>query len=169
MRNALIAVGLLITIVGVRAGTPQPTQNFSGKWTVDPAAERALQASPKVKLANGSMVPANAAPSFGHDFTARHDAKTLVIARTLKGNPYIVTYNLDGSDNQNTEGGLQTVSKVNWQEGALIIVTHMLNAARTPENQLKRLVKSQADGTLLVQNWIGLEQRPDTVYRRVEK
>ena len=166
MQSGLTAVAVLGMILAAQAAAFQSKPDFSGKWTLVPKEPAQMPRSqlddkrPRIAIRTGPV------PSFGPEFTARQDVRTLVIERRIDGNLSVVIYNLDGSDSENNEGPFRTISTATWQGSRLVIATRFPNSDPKPENQLTRLVWLDADGTLLVQTIKGIGIPEITVYRR---
>src|SRR5438094_6527035 len=98
MTSRSFAMIAIMLAVGIGASA-QDKPDFSGKWvTVDPQPA-AGNAAAGASSAPGGGRGRGMQPGFGPEFTAKQDAKTLVITR---GQGPQLTYNLDGSESKNT-------------------------------------------------------------------
>jgi hypothetical protein len=104
----------------------QARPDFSGKWVMDPASAPAPPAGGGGG-GGGGRGGGGGGLGFGQEFTAKQDAKMLMITRTQGDQTVTAMYNLDGSESKNTvagRGGQQEqVSKAVWEGGKLTITT----------------------------------------------
>jgi hypothetical protein len=106
----------------------QARPDFSGKWVMDPASAPAPPAGGGGGGGGGRGGGGGGGGlGFGPEFTAKQDAKMLMITRTQGDQTVTAMYNLDGSESKNTvagRGGQQEqVSKAVWEGGKLTITT----------------------------------------------
>jgi hypothetical protein len=147
-RNVMVAAVVLIVAAAVSVAA-QAKPDFSGKWVMDPAS---APAPPAGGGGGGGRGGGGGGLGFGQEFTAKQDAKMLMITRMQGDQSVTAMYNLDGSESKNMvagRGGQQEqVSKAMW-DGNKLVITTTVNAGGTPAEQ--RRVLSMEGGNLVIE------------------
>ena len=114
MAIALTAAALLVS-ASISAQAP----NFTGKWTLVPAADAPAGGKGGGGGGFGSLC--------GGECTIAQDPKVLMFNRTTQAGEVKAAYNLDGSESKNTMAGrggqVTSVSVAKWEGAKLVIVT----------------------------------------------
>lgn len=114
MRRMAIALTAAALLVG--ASISAQTPNFTGKWTLVPAAD-----APAGGKGGGF------GSICGGECTIAQDPKVLMFNRTTQAGEVKAAYNLDGSESKNTMAGrggeVTSVSVAKWEGAKLVIVT----------------------------------------------
>ena len=119
-RTGLIAAAVLAVASVAFAQKP----DFSGTWTLDPAAS-GMAGAP-----GGGGGRGMGGGALGNSATVKQTADTLTIERTMGDNKVVTTYKLDGTESKNTmmgRGGnqMESVSTAKWEGNSLVITTKM--------------------------------------------
>ena len=156
MRRNFLVVAVVL-MFGAAAGlAAQAKPDFSGKWVMDPASAPAPPAGAPAGGGGGGGRGGGrgggGGAGFGQEFTAKQDAKMLMITRTQGDQTVTAMYNLDGSESKNTvqgRGGAQEqVSKATW-EGNKLVITTQLNFGGNAVEQKRTL--SMEGGDLVIE------------------
>jgi hypothetical protein len=120
-RVGVIAAAVLA--VATLAWAQKP--DFSGTWTLDPAASEGGAGG-----APGGGGGGGGRGGLGQGGTVKQTADALTVERTMGENKVTSTYKLDGSESKNTmmgRGGnsVESVSTAKWDGPALVITTKM--------------------------------------------
>ena len=124
-RVGVIAAAVLA--VATLAWAQKP--DFSGTWTLDPAAsEGGAGGAPGGGGGGGGR--GGGRGGLGQGGTVKQTADALTVERTMGENKVTSTYKLDGSESKNTmmgRGGqsVESVSTAKWDGPALVITTKM--------------------------------------------
>lgn len=152
----LARVGVMAAAILTVATARAPKPDFSGTWTLDPAAAPASGG----RRAGGAL---GSGP-----VTVTHTADTLTITRTMNGAPVSLTYKLDGKGSRNVLVGrdgqrANALSTARWDGPRLTIVTRRDVGGRVLES---RHVWTIAGSTLTVEttNASGTRKR---VYKKL--
>ena len=129
MRRKMFVTTLALVFAAAVSMYAQAKPDFSGKWVMDPASAPAPPAGGGGGGGGGGRGGGGGGGGlgFGQEFTAKQDAKMLMITRTQGDQTVMAMYNLDGSESKNTvagRGGQQEqVSKAVWEGSKLTITT----------------------------------------------
>src|SRR6187549_872393 len=130
MRRNFLVVAVVLMFGAAASLAAQAKPDFSGKWVMDPASAPAAPAGGGGGGGRGGGRGGGGGGGFGQEFTAKQDAKMLMISRMQGDQTVTAMYNLDGSESKNTtqgRGGPQEqVSKAMW-DGAKLVITTQLN------------------------------------------
>jgi hypothetical protein len=147
MRRMISATSLILATGSVNAiGQDKP--NFSGKWVFDSAKSTQCPATSLTAVA----------ANFGNAFTARQDAKTLLIERMNPDQTLATaTYQLDGSESRNTTGGRsgqlgsESVSRCAWEGNKLVVKSTSTRAVRGEPTTIEttRVLWFDKDGSMV--------------------
>jgi hypothetical protein len=126
MRLARVGViAAAVLAVATLAWAQKP--DFSGTWTLDPAAsEGGAGGAP----GGGGGGRGGGRGGLGQGGTVKQTADTLTVERSIGENKITSTYKLDGSESKNTmmgRGGnsVESVSTAKWDGPSLVITTKM--------------------------------------------
>jgi hypothetical protein len=157
--TAFLAVAALV--VGSASAFAQAKPNFAGKWT---------QAAAAAPAPGGGGGRGGGRGGLGQELTITQDASTLKIDYMGGGRnpgPVSLTYKLDGSQNTNTMGAGEQLSKAVW-EGDKLVVTTEINMGGNAVEQKRTL--SLEGGDLIVETvQPGRDGGPGTPNRLVYK
>jgi hypothetical protein len=109
-RVAIIAAAVLAVATVAFAQKP----DFSGTWTLDPAASGA----PPAGTGGGGGQRGGGGP-----MTVKQTADTLTIERQGQGGAMTTTYKLDGSETDITMGQMTAKASAKWDGNKLVITT----------------------------------------------
>jgi len=141
-----VATAAAIILASVSLGA-QAKPDFSGKWVMDPPTAAAPPGNLGAARGGGA---AGFQPGFGPEFTAKQDAKALVITRG--GQTNTLTYSLDGTESKNpvTRDGQkqEQVARATWEGDRLVIATEVNFQGNTAE---QRRVLSLEGGNLVIE------------------
>ena len=119
-RVGVIAAAVLA--VATLAWAQKP--DFSGTWTLDPAASEGGAAP-----GGGGGGRGGGRGGLGQGGTVKQTADTLTVERSIGDNKITSTYKLDGSESKNQMmgrgGAVESVSTAKWDGAALVITTKM--------------------------------------------
>jgi hypothetical protein len=152
MRRNFLVVAVVLMFGAAASLAAQAKPDFSGKWVMDPASAPAAPAGGGGGGGRGGGRGGGGGGGFGQEFTAKQDAKMLMISRMQGDQTVTAMYNLDGSESKNTtqgRGGPQEqVSKAMW-DGAKLVITTQLNFGGNAIEQKQTL--SMEGGNLVVE------------------
>ena len=150
MRRNFIVVAVVLVFSAAASLMAQAKPDFSGKWVMDPASAPAAGGGGGGGGRGGGGGGGGA--GFGPEFTAKQDAKMLMITRTQGDQTVMAMYNLDGSESKNTvqgRGGAQEqVSKATWDGNKLVITTTLNFGGNNVE---QKRVLSMEGGNLVIE------------------
>jgi hypothetical protein len=117
MKRARVGV-IAAAVLAVASVALAQKPDFSGTWTLDPAAS-GMEGGGGGRGGRGGLGPGPA--------TVKQTADALTIEREMGGNKVVTTYKLDGSESKNSmfiRGGqqLESVSTAKW-DGAKLVIT----------------------------------------------
>lgn len=139
-RNAMIAAAVLAVATVAFA---QAKPDFSGTWTVEPAADAPAGGGGGARGGGGMMGPV----------TVKQTADTLTIERTMGETKVTTTYNLTGKEQENTAAGRQgtpTTSKyVSKWDGSKLVTTITREGPNGPVVSTE--TRSLEGGTMIVE------------------
>jgi len=149
-RVGIIAAAMLAAATMAWAQKP----DFSGTWTLDPAASGAPAGGGGRGGGRGGL---------GQSGTVKQTADTLTIDRMMGDNKVTLTYKLDGSESKNTmmgRGGqsLEVVSTAKWDGDKLVIMTKTGQGESTSTWSL--------DGNMLTIETVGARGTQKLVYKK---
>ena len=139
VRTGIIAAAVL----AIAALAWAQKTDFSGTWTLDPAASGVPAGAPAGGGPGGGggggrMGGGRGGAGLGQGGTVRQTADTLTIERMAGENKVVLNYRLDGSESKNTVmgrgGQMEAVSVAKWDGQALVITTKQDMGGQTFES-----------------------------------
>ena len=126
MKRARIGLMAAAALAVTTMAFAQAKPDFSGTWTLDPAAS---QMGGGAAAGGGRQ---GGGRGMGGPMTVKQTADTLTVERTMGDNTITQTYKLDGSESKNTmmgRGGesMEQVSMAKWDGNKLVITTKTAN------------------------------------------
>ena len=156
-RVGVIAAAVLA--VATLAWAQKP--DFSGTWTLDPAAsEGGAGGAPGGGGGGGGR--GGGRGGLGQGGTVKQTADALTVERTMGENKVTSTYKLDGSESKNTmmgRGGnsVESVSTAKWDGPALVITTKM-DMGNGPQESTQKWTVSGSTLTIETTNARGTQK-----------
>jgi hypothetical protein len=156
-RVGVIAAAVLA--VATLAWAQKP--DFSGTWTLDPAAsEGGAGGAPGGGGGGGGR--GGGRGGLGQGGTVKQTADALTVERTMGENKVTSTYKLDGSENKNTmmgRGGqsVEVVSTAKW-DGPALVITSKMDMGNGPQETTQKWTVSGSTLTIETTNARGTQK-----------
>ena len=155
-RVGVIAAAILA--VATLAWAQKP--DFSGTWTLDPAAsEGGAGGAPGGGGGGGGR--GGGRGGLGQGGTVKQTADALTVERTVGENKVTATYKLDGTESKNTMTGrggqVEAVSTAKWDGPALVITTKM-DMGNGPQESTQKWTVSGSTLTIETTNARGTQK-----------
>ena len=152
-RVGVIAAAVLA--VATLAWAQKP--DFSGTWTLDPAASEGGAGG-----APGGGGRGGGRGGLGQGGTVKQTADALTVERTMGENKVTSTYKLDGSESKNTmmgRGGnsVESVSTAKW-DGPALVITSKMDMGNGPQETTQKWTVSGSTLTIETTNARGTQK-----------